>query len=215
MSVFLTKPDVLLPLDLAVFPSALGKTSPQSIKIQHPLWKVWRYICKMVWWNLILLKYMQHLQDCQIKCFHSIQLAECFIFFSFLLFFFNKYPYFPWTARLSSGKRTSLVYLGFPISSSTLRLMSGVPAKLPSLLVEKKSLPFRYGGFLLLLGISITFFSHKFSISKRIGNNLKYNIWNKAGKAQRLLLGTQDEVLVPVGSWTRCIAGEESCFWWL
>lgn len=94
----------------------------------------------MVWWNLILLKYMQHLQDCQIKCFHSIQLAECFIFFSFLLFFFNKYPYFPWTARLSSGKCTSLVYLGFPISSSTLRLMSGVPAKLPSLLVEKKSL---------------------------------------------------------------------------
>lgn len=68
------------------------KNSPQSIKIQHPLWKVWRYICKMVWWNLMLLKYMQHLQDCQIKCFHSIQLAECFIFFPlspFFLFLIN------------------------------------------------------------------------------------------------------------------------------
>lgn len=63
------------------------KNSPLSIKIQHPLWKVWRLICKMVWWNLILLKYTQHLQDCQIKCFHSIQLAECFIFSPFSCFF--------------------------------------------------------------------------------------------------------------------------------
>jgi len=39
MSAFFTKPDMLVPLDLAVFPSALGKNSPQTTKIRHPFWK--------------------------------------------------------------------------------------------------------------------------------------------------------------------------------
>lgn len=104
----------------------------------------------------MLLKYMPRLLDCQIKCFHSNQLAECFPFFT-LFFLIN--------IRISS-RLPDYLQVGahhwakcfFLVSSSTLRLMSGVHAKFPSLLVEKKSLSFRCGGFIFLFGISMALF---------------------------------------------------------
>lgn len=85
----------------------------------------------------MLLKYMPRLLNCQIKCFHSIQLAECFRFFTLFFFLINIHI----SSRLPDYLQVGAHHWDkcfFLISSSTLRLMSGVPAKFPSLLVEKK-----------------------------------------------------------------------------
>lgn len=117
----------------------------------------------------MLLKYVPCLLDCQIKCFHSIQLAECFPFFTLFLFLINIHI----SSRLPDYLQVGAHHCAkrfFLISSSTFRLMSGASAKFPSLLVEKKSLSFRCGGFIFPFGISMAlfFFPHKLNVSKRI-----------------------------------------------
>lgn len=83
-------------------------------------------------------------------------LNASFFFFFFPLYFFfliNIHIFSRLPDYLQVGTHHWSKYF-FLISSSTLRLMSGVSAKFPSLLLEIKSLSFRCGGF-ILFGTSV------------------------------------------------------------